>query len=335
MSEVVSLARDMIRIESITGNEEPMVAFLETWLSQRGWSTRRQNVEPGRDNLYAFLEENPRLILNSHVDTVPPYFAYDEDDEFIHGRGACDTKGIIACQLLAAENLKRAGVRNIGLLYVVGEEVDHIGMQKANELKLNPEFLIVGEPTESQLARRQKGVLRVVIKSRGKAGHSGYPEVGSSAITPLIETLHTLQNYNWPCDVKLGETTLNIGLISGGLAGNIIPPFAEAELVFRLSTPTEDVKRVLEKLIREPLGYQILVESDPYSMGEIEGFPSVIVSFHTDIPYLQFQGTAFLWGPGSILDAHTAHEKIRKQDLLDAVNTYENMVNLLLEKNSH
>jgi len=333
MAEVVDLAVRMIDIESTSGHEKPMADFLEDYLTPRGWRVVRQTVAEGRDNIYAHRpDRKPRLIFNSHIDTVPPYFPARVDETHIHGRGACDTKSLIAAQLLAAQTLVDEGREDVGLLYVVGEEVDHIGMIHANELGLNPEFLIVGEPTESKLARRQKGILKINLRTKGKAGHSGYPHTGESAIDPLLDVLQDLRKAPWPAADTLGETTLNIGVIGGGRAANVIPDQAYAEALFRVVTSHAAILAEVERIVAGRAEIETVAHNDPCELNVLKGYETAVVSFNTDIPYFTFDGQAFLFGAGSILDAHTARERIRIDDLEALVGIYRDLARTCLNR---
>ena len=273
------------------------------------------------------------MLFNSHLDTVPPYFAGTMDNTWIYGRGACDTKSLIAAQLIAAQDLVSQGIDDFGLLYVVGEEVDHCGMIKANELGLTPDYLIVGEPTESKLARRQKGLVKVRLELTGKAAHSGYPETGVSAIDPLLDVLEDLRAESWPSEAELGQTTMNIGLIGGGRAANVVPDKAFAEVMMRVVTNYKDIAARISEIVAGRAKINMIAANDPCQLNTLEGFESVIVSFNTDIPYFKFNGKAFLWGAGSILDAHTAGEKVKIEDLEAAVGTYAQLAAICLGKN--
>ena len=330
-SEVVDLAMTLIDIPSVSGEERAMADFLQSYLEPQGWQVVRQTQAPGRDNIYAFRPgRQPKLIFNSHIDTVPPFFPATRDDTWIRGRGACDTKSLIAAQLLAARALVEEGHDEIGLLYVVGEEVDHCGMIKANELGLDPAYLIVGEPTESKLVRRQKGLLKVRLESRGKAAHSGYPHTGVSAVDPLLDVLDDLRHASWPSDAVLGETTLNIGILGGGRAANVVPDHAFAEVMIRVVTRQREVLEQFKQLVADRVACRVIASNDPCELTTLEGYETVVVAFNTDIPYLKFNGKALLWGAGSILDAHTANEKIKIADLEQAVLVYRELANQCL-----
>ncbi len=333
MEQVFELAKNLINIESISGNERACAEYLKNYLEGRGWNCEFQWVTQDRPNLFAWRGSNkkPRLLLNSHIDTVPPFYPHSEDENYIYGRGACDTKALIAAQIFAAESVLEAGFDDIGLLYVVGEEVDHVGIKKSNELKLNPEFLIVAEPTDLKLASRQKGYYRFILRASGVACHSGYPEAGSSAIHKMLPILNRLTAEKWPDSEIIGKTTLNIGRLKGGIAGNILADSCKAEVVMRVADQLDFVKNRVSELVDDGINLEVLSMSEPMALGVVDGVDSKVVSFHTDIPYFDFQGTAFLIGAGSILDAHTANEKIRKDEVGEMIQTYESLMKQLLQ----
>lgn len=326
--DVLQLATDLINIESTSGREKPMADFLEPYLRERGWQVQLQEVAPDRFNVWATRPgvANPKVVMNTHIDTVPPYFPASNDGTRLKGRGACDTKSLLAAQLLAAEKLVAEGEDQVGLLYVVGEEVDHCGMIAANALGIDPAFLIVGEPTESKLVLRQKGILKVNLHASGKAGHSGYPHTGISAIEPLLDVLQDLRLEDWPGSEALGETTLNIGVLEGGRAANVIPDQARAELLFRVVTSHESVEQRLREITKNRLDIEVIAKNNPTELTVFEGYETAVVSFNTDIPYLKFEGKSLLYGAGSILDAHTAREFINIDDLEALPQTYYELV---------
>ncbi len=351
---VVALAEALVNIKSVSGREHRMAKALEAWLTKRGWRVELQPVAPAaghethgpRWNVYACRPEappasegGPALLLNTHIDTVPPYYPAEVDRAagVLKGRGACDTKGILAAQLLTAQRLVKAGHgKDVGLLYVVSEETDHSGMVKANALGLRPRFLIVGEPTESKMIRSQKGILKLNLLARGKSCHSGYPHLGASAIEPLVDALHALKHAHWPASEELGDTTLNIGLLKGGHAANALAAEAEATLMFRVISPPDQILKEVEKQVeRHRLGVEVITANDPVRLSTLEGYPQDVAAFNTDVAYFDESlrkkgGRAFLIGPGSILDAHSDHEAIRIDEMQKAVGYYEEIVGRLL-----
>ncbi len=313
-----------------------MSDYLSSYLRERGWEVTLQEVAQARYNVLALRPgvKQPKVLFNSHIDTVPPYFPATEEEGWLHGRGACDTKSLIAAQLLAAQTLVEEECTELGLLYVVGEEVDHCGMLKANELGLKPEFLIVGEPTESKLARRQKGIVKFRLQGHGKAAHSGYPETGVSAIDALLDVLHDLRKADWPKSDMLGATTLNIGTIGGGRAANVVPDEAYADVLIRVVTDEQSMQTMVQDIVAGRVECRIISANDPVELTTLEGYESTVVAFNTDIPYFQFDGKALLWGAGSIQDAHTSNERIRIDDLLHAVQMYTQLAKDCLESSA-
>ena len=328
------LTTELMSIPSVSGNEEIIGKFLGAYLLNLGWQVELQPVSENQSNVIAYLNDTPRVFLSTHLDTVPPFIPPTEDDERIYGRGACDAKGIIASQIFAAEELRRQGINDIGLLYTVDEEQSSIGAKAAN---LHPiaqkcQYLINGEPTDNDLAIGSKGSFRLKIRTKGKAAHSAYPEMGDSAITKLLDILNDIRNLQLPEDAFFGQTTLNIGLISGGLETNVVPPFAEAGLHIRMVTNQEQVLGILERAVNGRGEIEIMSCSQPVKMLEVAGFKQKVVRFTTDIPYLTNWGTPLLLGPGSILSAHTKDEFVMKRHLLDAVGLYVELVSTLLQK---
>ncbi len=328
------LTTELMKIESVSGNEQRIGGFLNEYLTSLGYEVEMQEVESGRKNVIARASDSPTVFLSTHMDTVPPFLPPVEDAEKISGRGSCDAKGIIASQITAAENLRKEGIENIGLLYTVDEEESGAGARAANEHPIAEKckFLINGEPTDLDLAIGSKGSLRMLLKTKGKAAHSAYPEMGDSAIEKLLDVLQDIRRADLPEDEFFGETTLNIGTIGGGLRTNVVPPFAEAGLHIRMVSELEPVVEVLEKAIGGRAELETMSCSLPVKMLAVEGFKQKVVRFTTDIPYLTNWGTPLLLGAGSILDAHTSHEFVLKRDLEKAVELYENLVKHLTAK---
>ncbi len=322
---VFELTRKLISIPSISGDEKAVAEYLAEYLGAAGFEVELQEAAEGRPNVYA-RRGDPDIVLSSHTDTVPPYVEFREDEEFIYGRGACDTKGIIAAMMKAGEALIEADVSDFGLLFVVGEEAGSPGAHAANTIPNRSRYLINGEPTESKLALGSKGALRAILRARGRAAHSAYPEMGESAIEKLLDVLNDLRRVEFPSDETLGSTTMNIGMIKGGVAGNVIPPEAEAELMFRVVTSNDSLKRIIEGVVDSRAELEYTFGCDPVFTERIDGFETVVVSFTTDIPQLGNWGKPVLYGPGSILDAHTPHERIAKKELANAVDAYRQMV---------
>ena len=329
---LVELARKLIDIPSITGDELEIARFLASYLESQQYHVELQEIFSGRANLIATTSSPPRLVLSTHMDTVPPHISSGEDEEYIYGRGSCDAKGIIAAQILAAEKLRAEGLDDIGLLFTVDEEAGSDGARAANNhpVAFSCRFLINGEPTENKLALGTKGSLRLRLKATGRAAHSAYPELGESAIEKLLDVLDDIRNCTWPADNSLGDTTCNIGTIKGGVRPNVIPESAEADLQIRLTTPAGPVKHMLEKAVAGRAHVEYLSLSEPVKLLAVDEFETCVVRFTTDIPHLTNWGTPLLFGPGSIHDAHTAHERVGKRELAEAVKAYERLARMLL-----
>jgi acetylornithine deacetylase len=326
MLDPVALAMRFIDIPSVTGDEGPMAEACAALLRELGFEVRLLPAAPGRPNVLATLDA-PRVLLCTHLDTVPPHFPARRRDGALYGRGACDTKGILAAMLAAAERLLQQGVRDVGLLLVVGEETDSIGAKHANaELDLpGVRFTIVGEPTSSAFAVAQKGGFKFTLRVAGRAAHSGYPERGRSAILGLLELLEAVRDADWGRDAVLGPGTANIGVLRGGLRANIVPESAEAEIFVRVVDDVESVRERVRRLVQRaelPVEWSEDTSNDPQRLTSVPGEPTTVVAFNTDVPHLTNFGERLLVGPGSILAAHGAEEHIDVGELQRAVDLY-------------
>ena len=324
---VFELTRALIDIPSVTPEEEKVGLYLRDYLSRlcaaHNGQIETMEVEPARHNVFASFGE-PIVTLSTHMDTVPPFIPSREDDEFIWGRGACDTKGIIASMLIAAERLLTAGTRNFGLLFVVGEERNSAGAYHAAQNPRGSKFIINGEPTENQLALGSKGALRYELIARGKMAHSAYPELGESAIEKLLDGLDAIRKIKLPVDPVLGASTLNIGTIRGGRAPNVIPDDARAEIFIRLVGDSTSTKEALAQAAGGKVELNDVLEIPAIRMTAVEGLPTIVVAYTTDIPAFNGAwGQPLLLGPGTIHVAHTLDERVPKQQLLDAVEIYQ------------
>ena len=329
--DIFKLTRELIDIPSVTGEERAVGLFLARQLEGRGFRVELQEVSEGRANVIATAStEAPPVMLSTHMDTVPPHIASSEDEEFIYGRGACDAKGIIAAQIEAACRLRTEGF-NVGLLFTVDEELGSIGAARANthELARRCRYMINGEPTDNLLAVGSKGSLRLILRARGRAAHSAYPEAGESAIEKLLDALARVRAAEWPRDDVLGETTCNIGVIEGGTRSNVIAAEAQADLHIRLVTEAAPVRELLEEAVSGLAEIEYLSEAAPVRMLAVEGFEQCAVRFMTDIPHLTNWGAPLLLGPGSILVAHTDHEGVSKRELEESVELYTRLVRTL------
>ena len=329
MNDVVALTAELLSIQSPTGAEGKVVDFVSRLLIGRGWNVTVQEVTPGRGNIWA-SRGGGGVTLSTHLDTVPPYFPPRMNGDRLSGRGACDAKGIAAAMLVAADRLVQSGEERVDLLFVVGEEKGSDGARAANHLSATSRFLINGEPTESKLASGAKGSQRVIVRTRGREAHSAYPHLGRSAIEPMLELLPTVRTLELPSDERLGETTVNIGVIRGGTEGNIIPGECEAELMFRLIGDVAPVRALLERWAagKAELTYGSFIPAQHFHT--IPGFDVAPVAYTSDIPLLDRWGVPLLFGPGSIVVAHTSEESIDVGELRQSVDSYERLVRSLL-----
>jgi acetylornithine deacetylase len=338
----IQLTKQLVDIESTTYCEGLAGEFLHEYLASQRYAVERTPVAqpdrsctPGagsgdRFNVYAALPGiTPDVVLSTHMDTVPPFFGSTEDDEFLYGRGSCDAKGIIAAQVAAADQLREAGIK-VGLLFVVGEERDSAGAVEANKSPKGSKFLINGEPTDNRLALASKGALRVELRAKGRMAHSAYPELGESAINKLVEALHDVLAMPLPAEPEIGPSTLNIGLIEGGRAPNVIADKAEAHILIRLVGPSDEIKSSILSTVGDRADVAFSLDLPFVRMRKMDNLPTMIASFTTDIPMLTTWGEPFLLGPGSIHVAHTPNEKIAKKELLEAVDLYVDLATNLV-----
>ncbi len=326
----VDLAKQLIGIPSLTGQEAELADFLKDRLIGLGLEVKEQTVEGRRRNLLALSGPSPRVVLCTHLDTVPPFIPPSEDDAYLYGRGACDTKGITAALILAVSGMSPEARAACGLLFLVGEETDSLGAEKANELSIRPDFIVVGEPTENKLGLGHKGFISVRLSARGKKAHSGYPHLGESAVSKLLDTLQRIRALEFGRDRILGDSTLNIGRIEGGVASNVVPDSAWALISIRCARPSGEILDTLRSAAAGLVEVEVLDISEPQELFTVPGFETVVLSYSTDIPHLRVFGRPLLFGPGSILDAHTDEERISKSQMREAVGLYQKLVAALL-----
>ncbi len=325
----IALTRRLVDIESVTYNEGAVGAYLAGLLAERGLVVGRTAVpQPPnsrftgeRFNVYGDYGVRPDVVFSTHMDTVPPYLPSREDDLYLYGRGACDAKGIIAAQLAAAERLHADGLA-VGVLFVVGEERDSAGARVANLNPRGSRFLINGEPTDNRLALASKGALRAEIKAHGTMAHSAYPELGESAVHKLVRALDRLLDMPLPSVEGVGPSTLNIGVVEGGRAPNVIADAAAAQVLIRLVGPSAETRAAVEQAVAGLADVEFTLEIPFIRMRAVQGLETMVAAFTTDIPALSNWGEPLLLGPGSIHVAHTPFEKIAKQELLAAVDLY-------------
>jgi len=329
--DVVAFTRQLVDIESVSGNEGPVGEFLYRELCRLGLQAKKIPVEGERCNVFATTPEQPRpvIVLSTHMDTVPPFIPSSEDTTRIFGRGSCDAKGIIAAQIAAAERLRQDGIL-VGLLFLVGEERDSLGAKVANQHSPGCKFLVNGEPTDNRIAVASKGTLRVELIAQGRMAHSAYPELGESAIDKLLEALNRLRAMKLPAEEGIGPTTLNIGMIEGGRAPNVIPDRARAQLLYRLVGPSQALRQQIVEAVGSLAHVEFTLEIPFVRLRTLDGLPTMVAAFTTDIPALSEWGQPLLVGPGSIHVAHTEGEYVEKKQLSEAVDLYCSIAKRLL-----
>jgi acetylornithine deacetylase len=329
---LVPLARTLVDIDSTTGQEADCGRWLAAYLRGRGFVVEEQPVAGDRFNILATLDP-PQVVFSTHYDCVPPFFPSRETDGMLYGRGSCDAKGILASQLCALEGLRAQGERRVGALFVVGEERGSDGARVANEAPNTCRFLVNGEPTESRLAIATRGALRIKLTAAGRAAHSCFPETGDSAIEKLLDVLVRLRSIDWPAREPLGRTHYTVGLIGGGIAPNVIPPHAEAEVMVRTVGPATEILSLLEPL-RDSVRLDVILEVPVVTFEIVEGFRTGVFPFTTDVGFLDRWGRPLLFGPGTIRVAHTDHEHVPIAELHGAVERYVELAAALLGRSA-
>ncbi len=324
-SALLAFARALVDIDSTTGREQEVASFISHTLRTRGWHVDEQPLTDGRFNVIARIGE-PTVVLSTHVDCVPPFFPSRVEQGRLYGRGACDAKGIVAAQVAAAERGRLSGRTDVGLLFVAGEERGSDGAKAANEWPNSSKMLINGEPTDNRLGLATKGVYRARLTASGRAAHSSLPHLGESAIEKMLDALVALREADWPVDELLGPTNYSIGLMSGGVAPNVIPPHASAELMFRTVGDYRDVRDLLETAIGTCATIEDVLVVPPVRLHTLDGFDTAVFAFTTDVPFLTNWGVPMLLGPGSITVAHTDEESIDLAELEESVRLYQRLL---------
>lgn len=324
--------KTLVNIPSVAPEEGEIAGFLSSFLRNLHYDVREQDVSGSRKNIFAVAGDRPKVILCTHMDTAPEYFSADEDENNIYGRGACDAKSSIAAMTWAAQETRNSGLDEIALLFLVGEEVDSIGAKRANELKAGSEFIIVGEPTENRLGAAHKGLLSLRMKTKGKAVHSAYPDQGESAIDKMITILDRIRNAELGEDPIFGKSHLNLGTIRGGSAFNVVAGQAVAEMSIRTVKPSSQVLERIEDCVAQEAEIEVITRSEPQKLFTLPGYEQVVLPFGTDIPHLKNFGRPLLLGPGSGRDAHGDGEKVKKEQLTEAVGIYLELVKTLIER---
>ncbi|KAJ5647605.1 hypothetical protein N7490_003977 [Penicillium lividum] len=387
-SPLLSFHRDIIGIESISGNEHEIGLFVAEFLESKNFTVVKQEVDPmkkkqtdddsstpkQRYNLYAYPSshsELPSILLTSHIDTVPPFIPYsvsepkaqytgfDSDNIIIAGRGSVDAKASVAAQIFAVlETLQEKPDAKLGFLFVVGEETGGDGMQAFSKSDLNKNSayhtVIFGEPTEGALVSGHKGMMGFEVLAHGKAAHSGYPWLGESAVSAIIPALARVDKLGdipaseggLPSSPKYGRTTLNIGTVQAGVATNVVPAEARADVAVRLAAGTpEEAREIIRRAVADAtrdVGAEVVVDFSSHvefyppqdADTDVPGFKIIPVNYGTDLPNLKVKEGVkrYLYGPGSIFVAHGDNEALTVRDMKDAVNGYKKLINAALER---
>ncbi len=333
-NQLVDYTSELIRIRSISGNEAEISCYLHNSLKTLGFKTELIPVDQNRRNVFAY-QGRPEIVFSTHMDVVPApdrLFIPRIEGERIFGRGACDAKGIIACMIAAAQALKLKGVKDIGLLFVVGEETKGDGARCA-ALALRDrgiKYVINGEPTDCQIATAHKGALDLRIRFLGKSAHSGYPEKGDDANLKLIKSCNRLIEADFGQDPELGSATLNLGVISGGSTANTISDRAELRCTLRTVSSNGETIAKIRDVVGEAGQITVEFEATPARMLKIPGFQTFVAGFCSDIPNFSALGAEFImYGPGSILCAHSDNESIAINEMIKAVTDYQNIFHTL------
>jgi len=334
--DIVALTRSLVDIDSTTGREGAAGRWLADYLRGRGWSVEEQRVDDTRFNVIANAPGageglTPAVVFSTHFDCVPSFFPSRVEGDKLFGRGACDAKGILAAQVAAAEQLRRDGESRVALVFVVGEERGSDGARMANEAARGQgvRFLINGEPTDNRLGLATRGILRLKLRASGRAAHSSFPELGESAIDKLIDALIQLRTIPMPADPLLGQTHYTVGLISGGVAPNVVSSSAEAEVMFRTTSDATEVRAAVAPL-ESRVAIEHVLEVPPVRLKTVRDFETAVFPYTTDIPFLAAWGEPLLFGPGSIHVAHTADEWVSIAELNAATGHYVALAKALL-----
>ena len=313
--DVINLTKELVNIPSPSGSEREIGNFLVQRLN-KNFNVKIQKVG-NRFNIIA-TKGVPKLILTTHMDTVPKQIKADEDNNWIYGRGSCDTKGIIACMICASEEAIKLGYSNFGLLFDVSEETDFSGIKKAVKL-INTDYIVIGEPTNFKTVIGQKGLIQLKIQCYGKSAPGSTPEIGISAINNLVEIIHKIKGIKFPHDRFLGKTTLNIGKINGGSSPNVVADYAEATIEIRTTKANSTILDILRKVIPKKnlkiiYSYGAILNKNTDFINKFR-FDKITVPYFTEMYFLHKKGKSLVFGPGKYEFAHSENEKIKKKDL--------------------
>jgi len=325
---------NILNFDSTSGSENNLVKYIYENCKHAKSEVEIQETEGGRLNIF-FKFGEPRIIFCSHLDTVPPYIPpLKKDNDIIYGRGSCDAKGQIAYLFEVYKQLIDEGHNNIGMLMVSGEEDGSQGARRANRDIKNCDYIFVGEPTENKLIKASKGNLLVNATFRGKNCHSGYPQYGDNAIERMFRFFRELESTNFEEDPVLGKTTYNIGRMESNNAQNVVSDFVKCKIFFRTTFKTNDIlKKKLNEIKDDKTEFEFVYGDEPIYFHTVDGFETNVVSYGTDAPEFRNIKNKILYGPGSILDAHTENEFVKIKDLYKAVEDVKLIYRKIVNEN--
>ena len=355
----------MLNIDSTSGKEREFADFLTSKFESPGRHIQVFEVGDGTRNILVSWGD-PKVVFCSHLDTVPPYISPSVDNSsecIFRGRGTCDAKGQIFSMYEACKALEAQGCTGFGLLLLAGEETGSFGAKAFSAMsgqKLHDSWVIVGEPTDNQMASAAKGTKSFEVTFTGKACHSGYPENGESAIGYFNDFMNALCSIVFPDDEILGETTWNVGKLVSDNPQNILSDSLTCRVYFRTTFESDEMVCNIMKNIAGPDaklrfgrrkvqdGSDIVAKAvapwqkamsvrayggdSPSRFEVLEGFPSKPVAFGSDAPQLNCFAHKILCGPGSILVAHKDEEHVSMTDIEAAVTNYIRMYEIINEQ---
>ncbi len=356
------------------GREEEAAVLLASELDDIGFATELRPVAEGRANVVARIDNGagPCFAFNSHMDTVPVGSGWSSDplrlterDGRLVARGACDAKGSItamveAGRLLACQRDLWRGT--LVLMFVADEEIDGGGSRALAKQQPTANLLVVGEPTNNAVCAAHKGCLRPLIRAKGKAAHSGRPELGVNAILaagPLMSLFDArdreLRAQSHPL---VGHASLTVTRIAGGTADNVVPDNCEIVLDRRL-LPGETLDAALDDLhalltrakrdhgveaelaaIRAMAGPAETAVDDPLVRNAVAVSRAHGVTFPQpsgltggcDLVHFHNAGTVgIVLGPGSLDVAHQPDEYVPKDDLAQAALIYHDLAVAMMQ----
>lgn len=343
--------------------EARVAAVLAEWLDESGFAVELRDVEPGRPNVLAVLPSAleasaPLILLDAHTDTVEVGDDHLEllqarvEGVRVRGRGACDVKGPMVSMLLALRELARVGGApgcRVAFAATMGEEYNLQGARHIVSDHFRPDFAIVAEPTSLEIVRAHKGVVRWTVTSHGVAGHGSNPAAGHNAIYGMARLLRRLERdyretYAGRSHPLLGEPSINVGTIHGGLQYNIIPDRCEIALERRL-LPDESVDGVEAELAAFLAATERATPGDRFTLrrevtlealetpadhpliaqlrhaltqaGKHAAVRGALWTANSGV-YAAHGVPAIVFGPGDISLAHTTHESIDLREVVDA-----------------